>query len=78
MPFLRQWSQVGHSRARLSRKEMEQWAMSLDHLMASRGERSVIYYFYKLLESTASRSKGSSTKCLMRSELLFVLDKSVC
>ncbi|XP_056597951.1 regulator of G-protein signaling 1 isoform X2 [Triplophysa dalaica] len=36
IPFLRQWSQVGHSRARLSRKDMEQWAISLDHLMDSR------------------------------------------
>ncbi|KAI7798606.1 regulator of G-protein signaling 18 [Triplophysa rosa] len=36
MPFLRQWSQMGHSKARLSRKEMEHWAMSLDALMDSR------------------------------------------
>ncbi|RXN20271.1 regulator of G- signaling 18-like protein [Labeo rohita] len=36
MPFLRQWSQVGHGRARLSRKEMETWATSLDALLESR------------------------------------------
>lgn len=36
MPFLRQWSQVGHSKAQLSRKEMEHWATSLDALMSSR------------------------------------------
>ncbi len=40
MPFLRQWSQVGHSRAQLSRKEMENWAMSLDTLLESRGKHS--------------------------------------
>ncbi len=40
MPFLRQWSQVGHSKTQLSRKEMESWAKSLDALLESRGERS--------------------------------------
>ncbi|XP_048057167.1 regulator of G-protein signaling 1 [Megalobrama amblycephala] len=35
-PFLRQWSQVGHAKARLSRKEMESWAKSLDALLESR------------------------------------------
>lgn len=38
IPFLKQWSQVGHSRARLSREEMESWAKSLDALLESRGE----------------------------------------
>ncbi|XP_042601377.1 regulator of G-protein signaling 13-like [Cyprinus carpio] len=36
IPFLKQWSQVGHSRARLSREEMESWAKSLDALLESR------------------------------------------
>ncbi|XP_051948814.1 regulator of G-protein signaling 18 [Xyrauchen texanus] len=36
MPILRQWSQVGHSKAQLSRKEMESWAKSLDSLLDSR------------------------------------------
>lgn len=36
MPFLRQWSEVGHSRAQLSRKDMESWAKSLDALLESR------------------------------------------
>ncbi|XP_026112139.1 regulator of G-protein signaling 1-like [Carassius auratus] len=36
MPFLRQWSEVGHSRAQLSRTEMESWAKSLDALLESR------------------------------------------
>ncbi|KAK7138919.1 hypothetical protein R3I93_016131 [Phoxinus phoxinus] len=35
-PFLRQWSQVGHAKAQLSRKEMENWAKSLDALLDSR------------------------------------------
>lgn len=43
-PFLRQWSQVGHAKAQLSRKEMENWAKSLDALLDSRGERSVICF----------------------------------
>ncbi|XP_067282842.1 regulator of G-protein signaling 18 [Pseudorasbora parva] len=36
MPFLRQWSEVGHAKARLSRKELENWAKSLDALLDSR------------------------------------------
>ncbi|XP_051519739.1 regulator of G-protein signaling 18 [Myxocyprinus asiaticus] len=36
MPVLRQWSQVGHSKAQLSRKEMERWAKSLDALLDNR------------------------------------------
>ncbi|XP_016349508.1 regulator of G-protein signaling 18-like [Sinocyclocheilus anshuiensis] len=36
MPFLKQWSQVGHGRAQLSREEMESWAKSLDALLESR------------------------------------------
>lgn len=44
MPFLRQWSEVGHSRAQLSRKDMESWAKSLDALLESRGERLVVRF----------------------------------
>ncbi|XP_064205306.1 regulator of G-protein signaling 3 isoform X1 [Anguilla rostrata] len=36
LPFLRQWSQVGHGSARLSREEVLGWAESVDVLLSSR------------------------------------------
>ncbi|TRY60212.1 hypothetical protein DNTS_026362 [Danionella cerebrum] len=47
MPFLRQWSQVGHSAARLRRKEMESWAKSLDTLLSSREGFTVFEAFLR-------------------------------
>lgn len=47
MPFLRQWSQVGHSTAQLSRKEMESWAKSLDALLESRVGSTVFEAFLR-------------------------------
>ncbi|XP_056336488.1 regulator of G-protein signaling 2 [Danio aesculapii] len=47
MPFLRQWSQVGHGRGRLGRKEVESWAKSLETLLASRVGFSVFEAFLR-------------------------------
>ncbi|XP_028978648.1 regulator of G-protein signaling 12 isoform X2 [Esox lucius] len=38
LPFLRQWSEVGHSKARFNREELDKWAESLNALLASRIE----------------------------------------
>ncbi|KAL2080352.1 hypothetical protein ACEWY4_024145 [Coilia grayii] len=47
LPFLRQWSQVGHSKARLSREELESWARSLSNLLSSRTGLSVFGAFLR-------------------------------
>ncbi|XP_063041317.1 regulator of G-protein signaling 1 [Engraulis encrasicolus] len=47
LPFLRQWSQVGHSKARLSREELESWAQSLSNLLSSRTGLSVFGAFLR-------------------------------
>ncbi|XP_031441978.1 regulator of G-protein signaling 1 isoform X2 [Clupea harengus] len=47
LPFLKQWSQVGHSRARLCREEMESWALSLSNLLSSRTGLSVFGAFLR-------------------------------
>ncbi|KAJ8367675.1 hypothetical protein AAFF_G00313750 [Aldrovandia affinis] len=47
LPFLRQWSQVGHSSGRLSREELQSWAESLDTLLASRAGVSVFGAFLR-------------------------------
>ncbi|XP_077363995.1 uncharacterized protein LOC144007913 [Festucalex cinctus] len=46
--FMRQWSQVGHSRKHLiSREEIEKWAESLDNLLASQTGVSVFGAFLR-------------------------------
>ncbi|XP_038828382.1 regulator of G-protein signaling 3-like [Salvelinus namaycush] len=47
LPFLRQWSQVGHSKAKFSREELDKWAESLDALLASRTGVSVFGAFLR-------------------------------
>ncbi|KAG9328588.1 hypothetical protein JZ751_012894 [Albula glossodonta] len=48
LPFLRQWSQVGHgSGSRLSREEMQRWGESLSTLLASRAGVSVFAAFLR-------------------------------
>ncbi|KAJ7991820.1 hypothetical protein DPEC_G00287830 [Dallia pectoralis] len=47
LPFLSQWSQVGHSQAKFSREELEKWAESLDTLLASRTGVSVFGAFLR-------------------------------
>ncbi|XP_036371659.1 regulator of G-protein signaling 1 [Megalops cyprinoides] len=47
LPFLRQWSQIGHSNARLSREELQKWAESLNTLLASRVGVSVFGAFLR-------------------------------
>lgn len=42
--FMRQWSQVGHSkRHAISREELESWAQSLDNLLASQSQFSLAH-----------------------------------
>ncbi|XP_028978652.1 regulator of G-protein signaling 12 isoform X6 [Esox lucius] len=45
LPFLRQWSEVGHSKARFNREELDKWAESLNALLASR--RSSCYWLVR-------------------------------
>ncbi|XP_062342989.1 regulator of G-protein signaling 1 [Osmerus eperlanus] len=47
LPFLRQWSQVGHSKTRFSREEMDKWAESLNTLLDSRAGVSVFGAFLR-------------------------------
>ncbi|XP_023665488.1 uncharacterized protein [Paramormyrops kingsleyae] len=47
LPFLRQWSQVGHGNASLSREELLSWAESLNVLLASRTGQSVFGAFLR-------------------------------
>ncbi|XP_046875086.1 regulator of G-protein signaling 1 [Hypomesus transpacificus] len=47
LPFLRQWSQVGHSKTRFSREEMDKWAESLNALLDSRAGVSVFGAFLR-------------------------------
>ncbi|XP_071775263.1 uncharacterized protein LOC139927141 [Centroberyx gerrardi] len=45
--FMRQWSQVGHSKGKFSREELEKWAESLNALLASRTGISVFGAFLR-------------------------------
>ncbi|XP_071370644.1 regulator of G-protein signaling 18 [Centroberyx affinis] len=45
--FMRQWSQVGHSKGKFSRDELEKWAESLNALLASRTGVSVFGAFLR-------------------------------
>ncbi|XP_041740113.1 regulator of G-protein signaling 3 [Coregonus clupeaformis] len=45
--FLRQWSQVGHIKAKFSREELDKWAESLDALLVSRTGLSVFGAFLR-------------------------------
>ncbi|XP_030644374.1 regulator of G-protein signaling 1 [Chanos chanos] len=47
LPFFRQWSQVGHSRTKLSREEVEKWAESLNALLLSRSGVAVFGAFLR-------------------------------
>ncbi|KAM6958727.1 regulator of G-protein signaling 13 [Aplochiton taeniatus] len=47
LPFLHQWSQVGHGKAQFSREELENWAQSLNSLLASRAGVSVFGAFLR-------------------------------
>ncbi|XP_028978653.1 regulator of G-protein signaling 1 isoform X7 [Esox lucius] len=47
LPFLRQWSEVGHSKARFNREELDKWAESLNALLASRTGVSVFGAFLR-------------------------------
>ncbi|XP_056154667.1 regulator of G-protein signaling 1 [Lampris incognitus] len=45
--FMRQWSQVGHSKGKFSKEELGKWAESLDSLLASRMGVSVFGAFLR-------------------------------
>ncbi|KAL0961779.1 hypothetical protein UPYG_G00331620 [Umbra pygmaea] len=47
LPFLRQWSQLGHSKAKFSREELEKWAESLNTLLTCRTGVSVFGAFLR-------------------------------
>ncbi|XP_028819666.1 regulator of G-protein signaling 1 isoform X2 [Denticeps clupeoides] len=47
VPFLRQWSQVGHGRSRISREELHAWATSLNRLLDSRAGVAVFGAFLR-------------------------------
>ncbi|XP_076157664.1 uncharacterized protein LOC143140566 [Alosa pseudoharengus] len=47
LPFLKQWSQVGHSKGRFSREELESWSRSLSNLLSSRTGLSVFGAFLR-------------------------------
>ncbi|KAK6327948.1 hypothetical protein J4Q44_G00035940 [Coregonus suidteri] len=47
LPLMRQWSQVGHSKAKFSREELDKWAESLDTLLASQTGVSVFGAFLR-------------------------------
>lgn len=47
VPFLRQWSQVGHSKGRFTRGELGKWAESLNALLESRAGVSVFEAFLR-------------------------------
>uniref|UniRef100_A0A4W6CZW6 Uncharacterized protein n=1 Tax=Lates calcarifer TaxID=8187 RepID=A0A4W6CZW6_LATCA len=43
--FMRQWSQVGHSKkSKISREELEKWAESLNALLASQSKVLFLYF----------------------------------
>uniref|UniRef100_A0A8C5G019 Regulator of G-protein signaling 8-like n=1 Tax=Gouania willdenowi TaxID=441366 RepID=A0A8C5G019_GOUWI len=47
MLFMHQWSQVGHSKKRISKDELEKWAESLDSLLASQNGVAVFEAFLR-------------------------------